>query len=413
MSIQFVAVIAAIVCWELPACIAAGADEKTELLAEILAVYKSKLDAIDTVRVEATRQEAPLIPARELYEAAPMFEFPLIAQTSVVGKDGRTYLREIETRRNPADYLAARGETELGPDKRPPYDLLMEAMRNSKPETLDSLLVYNGKYLWRDIGQTWVRDGIRDEVVSIEEIDSPRGIYFFALPLNFCGIAFPCEAIPRENKSRLRYSLYHGLEANQYDLEESSSLDEDLSRVILKSAARGDETNRIWLAPEMGYALVRQVRYHGGVPVCSVRCSSFEQLARNVWLPREVQCTMFGFGGVNPARFVGKPLHCMTIRISNVVLNDPENDRMLNLTPAPGKLIADGSAVPADQSGKGRVVPTYIMPANEEDLGLVRGHAVKRLQGDRWSMGFRVFVGTTALIAGALTTWFVWRRRRG
>ncbi|MBM4001066.1 MAG: hypothetical protein FJ297_16280 [Planctomycetes bacterium] len=292
-----------------------------------------------------------------------------------------------------------------------PFDVMRQAMRNTQPERSDERIVFNGKLLWSDRGERIERDGVSDDVVMIRNLETFAPTSALS-PLHYCGIVLPLPAIPRENKSALARSLYHLLMDNQFRVSEMDQIVDDVPCVTLESKTDDEDSTKVWLAPRMGYAVVRRDSFRNGLPSFAVRCASFEEFALGIWLPREIQLTAFGWRDIHPGPFVGKPLHQTTIRLNQIALNDPESDKFLSLSPAPGKLVVDSSDVPRIPS-EGIAVPNYIMPANEKDLDSVRRHAVKRLQGDRWGIGFRVFVGTTALIAGALTTWFVWRRRRG
>ena len=109
-----------------------------------------------------------------------------------------------------------------------------------------------------------------------------------------------------------------------------------------------DQHDRLWLAPKLGFALVKRVlisRDHNQ----SQRtwyCSDFAEDAPGLWLPRKVDCQFCKSTDVS-----AKPFRSFRLEITKLYVNDNVPDDLFTFVPPPGTLTMQGAQPVAFQAG--------------------------------------------------------------
>jgi hypothetical protein len=184
--------------------------------------------------------------------------------------------------------------------------------------------------------------------------------------------------------------------------------------VVLNSARY-----RLWLNPDMSYAVFKRESYIEGQIAFVVRAGEHEEVALGLWIPKKLTMTTFGTSDGDPG-LVGRPIVIQDYAISDFSLNPAFSAETFAIAPKAGELVTDQTLQHEDEQGQPIANSpgiSYIQPASAAELDAViaeakQGRVSAPAEEGSTARVLLIAVNVLIILILAAITYFRWSRKR-
>ena len=364
-------------------------------LADLVEIYEQKLDAVQSVRIDSTETQTPIVPRNDLFQKLGYLVWPALTdqpQTQAVHRDGLLYDRQPA----PDPRLESRFEERLQAEI-PGYAAgttglqdvdfnRLAKIRLGIAEQLagddssvrsEEIRVFDGERLWRHrTGEEILTEGVTRKVFEVINPGRLSSNFFSETLLD--DLLLSVES-PLESEREFRGKNRLGELAQLVPLEVLDRTQEVDGHECIVLETPGEH----WIAldPEIGYAVRKRSWFMDGQLVWEFTADRFEQDGESVWIPRRYAQTQYGLAKFHGEPFDGKPLFRMEGVVTHVAVDNPTTDALFAMTPTAGAWVVDetlpaiapdGSpTIPSTEASNEIPTVSYIQPADARDLELV------------------------------------------
>ena len=375
-------------------------------LQEIATAYQDHRDAIDSVLVEYEESLKFLADPRLLFERRRLI-FPVTESVIVVSQGEKTYL-EKETQTKPVGELLKLIQQEK-PNIRldeVTYEDVQKWLPSLPVQSTRQILVYDGSVL-REKSPIETYDNT--PIYIVREFERTGALLFPSSYLRYVGYGFEDPGATEKNENAHRFAALLPLAT----VIGNDEVDGQTCVVVdIPQAATGSGGMKLWLDPQLGFALrKRQYFASDGTVAVESEFRDFTNVIADTWLPRNVVRRFAGNAELpNPYE--------ISVQVSRIEVNQPSHESYFEHRPPPGSQVVDETLTQLDEQGNpvgDRGSVNYVQPMDEKDLEKVIREAQryqKRAEGTdgrtfRWRM--QMIVANLALLA-MLVVVFWWRR---
>jgi hypothetical protein len=260
------------------------------------------------------------------------------------------------------------------------YDEVARILPSLSPKRSERILVYDGKLLYEKSPFSTSELGITHRVYFKSNPQEKKEHLFETNLLDVMLYGFDINGLDQDTQQRKRYRLPDLFSVDQCSVTTDTKGIEGTKSVVLEAPGN----LKIWLDPDLAYAVRRREVTLDGRMILRYECSDFEKVVSNVWMPRTVVATNYGDQRV-PEPWRGKPMTEKRWDVSVLEANSPDHEAFFHLTPEPGSKVFDQTLKPVDLAGNpvevkplaNGIVPTvaYVQPANRDDVEKVAKQA--------------------------------------